>query len=895
MALSTGTTLGKYEVVTLIGAGGMGEVYRARDTRLGREVALKILPDGFAADAERLVRFEREARLLASLNHPNIATIHGVEESGPIKALVLELVEGPTLAELLTRGALPQTDAFAIAEQIADAVAAAHAAGVVHRDLKPANIKVQNGRVKVLDFGLAKAVDSPAAGGVLSHSPTITTPQGTRYGIILGTAAYMSPEQARGDVVDEQADIWAFGCVLFEMLTGEPAFDGRSVSDVIAAILRGDPAWSRLPPTLHPRIRLLLERCLEKEKANRCHSIADARVDLQRARSEPGVVASESRHARRFSSRWYGVARFAALVSILAGTAVWWNTRAPRDAAVRRFNDVLPEGQAFTNPGHPLIAIAPDASAIAYAAEQRLYLRVQDRVEASAITGTEGSPSTPFFSPDGRFIGYFDFAAGELRRIPTGGGTPVAITKATNVFGARWDSDDTIVYGAENGVWRVPAEGGSAEQIVRITEGERVHGPQLLPGGEWVLFSLRPPTGSVQWRQAQVVVQSLRTGQRKVLRSGRDARYLPTGHLVYAADGTLFAMRFDLARLETSGAPIPVVNGLRFATSFPGMTGTANYDLSRDGVLVHVRGAAPAPVSRQLVAVDRSGRAEPLVQETLDYWRPRISPDGSRVAVEVDSGAEAQLWVFDLKQRTGVPLNTGGNNVYCCAWTEDGRFLIYREDRGDQYGLYQQSPDGSEAPKLIYAATEDLMPGEVSRDGVLVFATGEQTGRRSILTMKLGEAHAVPFLATPALEHMPAFSPDGKWIAYVSNESGRAEIYIRSYPPSDRPARRVSEAGGTAPLWSRDGRELFFRNAAGNLIAVPLRVDAAVPAGRPQELFRVSGRFRTSGNTAAYDVEPGGRRFIMVTEPEDRPVVRSQITFVLNWFDELNRLLPASR
>ena len=537
--------------------------------------------------------------------------------------------------------------------------------------------------MKVLDFGLAKALDSAAPRAALSDSPTITNPLGTRYGLVLGTAAYTAPEQARGEPVDEQADIWAFGCVLFETLTGRPVFDGRSVSDVIAAILRAEPDWSLLLVSLHPRVQLLLERCFEKDKANRYHAIADARVDLQRAIAEPNAVAKVSLTGAWYSIAWYWVAVLVAAIAMTAALTVWTG-REPRDVSIRRFN-VLPQDRSFSNAGHPLIAISADASSIAYVANGRLFLRAQERAEPSAIAGTEGSPTTPFFSPDSHFIAYFDFAAGELRRIPIGGGTPVGITRGTNIFGARWDADDTIVNGTETGVWKVPAQGGTPQQLVRIGEGERVYAPQLLPNGESVLFTWRPRTGSVQWRQSQIIVQSLRTGERKVIRNGRDARYLPTGHLVYAADDTLFAVNFDLARLDAVGAPIPVVEGLRFATSFPGMTETANYDISRDGVLVYVRRGGSSPVPRQLVAVDRSGRAELLVEELRDYWRPRISPDGSRVAVEVDDGPEeAQLWIVDVKQRTAAQLNTGGLNVYCCAWTPDGRFLIYREDRGDQ-------------------------------------------------------------------------------------------------------------------------------------------------------------------------------------------------------------------
>jgi serine/threonine-protein kinase len=892
MPLSPGVALGQYEVIGLIGAGGMGEVYRARDTRLGREVALKILPDAFASDADRLVRFEREARVLAALNHPNIATLHGVEESGPVKALVLELVEGLTLAELLTTGALPASRALPIAEQIAQALEVAHAAGVVHRDLKPANIKLQDSRVKVLDFGLAKALDVAAPQTRLSNSPTITTPAGTRYGVVLGTAAYMSPEQARGEAVDEQTDIWAFGCVLFELLTGRPAFEGRSVSDIIAAILRGEPDWSLLPQSVHPRVRLLLERCLEKDQANRYHAIADARVDLQRAIADPAGAMTVGPFAAPYALRWYWVAIVAALSAAAAGLAVW-TQHGPRDLSVQRFTDVLPQDRAFTSQGHPLVAVSPDASSIAYVADRRLFLRSLDRAEASPIAGTEGSPSTPFFSPDGQFVGYFDFVDGELRRIPAGGGTPVGLAKVTNVFGARWNADDTILYGADTGIWKISATGGTPEQLIRLESGARPHSPQFLPGGEAVLFTLRAGVGSSLWDQAQIVVQSLRTGERKVIRAGRDARYLPTGHIVYAAGRTLFAIGFDATRFETIGAPIPVVEGIRLSTPFPGMTGSANYDVSAAGVLVHVRGEVQPPVARQLVAVDRKGVAEPLVAERRDYWRPRVSPDGTRVAVEVTDDRGEHVWTVDLDDGNAAPLEVDSLRSVFSTWTPDGRFVIFRVDRAENYGIYQQPADGSEAPRLLHEATEDVMPGDVSRDGVLVFASGEQTGRRSIWTLPLKASRAAPFLETPALEHMPVFSADGKWIAYASNETGRSEIYVRAYPAGGAPARLISENGGTAPLWSPDGSELFYRNPAGSLVAVPMR--AGSRSGRIQELFHVQGRFRTSGNAAAYDIERSGRRFIMVTEPDNPRPVREQITLVVNWFEELERLAPISR
>jgi serine/threonine-protein kinase len=777
----------------------------------------------------------------------------------------MELVEGPTLAARLGRGALPVSQALVVARQIADALDAAHEKRIIHRDLKPANIKVTpTGTVKVLDFGLAKAVGGDGTGADLSQVPTMTV-GATREGLIVGTPAYMSPEQARGEPVDEQSDIWAFGCVLFEMLTGRAAFDGRSVSDIIAGVLRAQPDWSALPAILHPRIRLLLERCLEKDIAMRYHDIADARVDLQKALADPsGASVSEARSVVRYPAALHWTAVAITVGAIAAGLAAW-NLRSPQDRSVRRFSDVLPQNRAFSNAGHPLVAVSPDGSRIVYVADNRIFLRSQDLLDARPIAGTEGAPTTPFFSPDGRFVGYWDFKNGELRRIAIAGGTPVGVAKVTNVFGARWEAGDTILYGAESGIWKVSANGGTPELVIRINPGERVHAPQLLPDGESILFTWRAGVGSSQWQEAKVMVQSLRTGERKTILTGSDARFLPTGHLVYAAGSVLFAIAFDLSKLEPAGGPTPIIEGILRATAFPGSTGTANYDVSSQGVLVYLPGEAPPPVPRQLVAVDRNGNAEPVVAETRDYWRPRVSPDGSHVAVEVRDDRGEQLWIIDLKDGTAVPLIAEGPRNIFCAWTADGSAVIFRSDRADRYGIYRAPADGSGAARLLYATTEDVMPGHVSHDGVLVFASGEQTGRRSIWTMRLEDTTATEFLATPALEHMPAFSPDGKWIAYASNEFGREDIYIRSYPAKEGMVRRISEGGGTAPVWAPDGSELYYRSASGNLMAVPLRVGTGITPGRARELFRVQGRFRTSGNAAAYDIEPSGRRFNMVT------------------------------
>ncbi|MGQ0733236.1 MAG: TolB family protein, partial [Acidobacteriota bacterium] len=603
----------------------------------------------------------------------------------------------------------------------------------------------------------------------------------------------------------------------------------------------------------------------------------------------PPIATAGRPRSRHAAIAW--AATGAAIGALVAGLGSWMALPTPA-SPLRRFAEVLPPDRVFTGVGHPRVAISPDGSQVAYVANNRLFLRSLDRGEAGPVSGTEGA-TTPFFSPDGRFIGYFDFGDGELRRVAHTGGTPVVITKVTNVFGARWQADDTILYGAEDGVWRVPAGGGAPEVLVRIEPGERLHGAQLLPDGETLLFTFRPAAVVSRWEDAQVVAQSLATGRRTTIAAGSDARYVPTGHLVYANGSTLFAVPFDTSGVRQTATPVPVVENVGRAGTLPGSTATANYDISRDGVLVHVAGVEIPLVARQLVAVDRTGVAIPLVDERRDYWRPRVSPDGKRIAVEIRNERQGlDPWIVDLADGTLSPLPSQGivNDFY--AWTNDGQSLIFRSDRREDGGIYRQPADGSGDAQLLFAATETVIPGAVSRDGVLVFASGEQTGRREIQTMKLDEPKAVEYLATPAMEHMPMFSPDGRWIAYVSNETGRQEVYIRPYPLREGLLRRVSDGGATAPVWAPDGSELFYRNAAGMLVAVPVRLGSSITVGRPRELFRVAGRFRTSGNAAAYDIEPSGRRFIMVTEEENPRPTTQQIHIALNWLDELKARVP---
>ena len=555
MALNVGSRLGHYTVTAKIGEGGMGEVYQATDTKLNRQVALKILPEAFAADPDRLTRFQREAQVLASLNHPGIAAIYGLEETGDTRALVLELVEGPTLEDRIKQGPISIDETLSIAKQIAEALEAAHEAGVIHRDLKPANIKVKDdGTVKVLDFGLAKALD-PSPAGDPSRSPTLTA-AATQMGMIMGTAAYMSPEQARGKPVDRRADIWAFGAVLFEMLTGKKAFEGEDVSLTLASVMKSDVNVTTLPHDLPSNVLTVLRRCLEKDPSQRVRDIGDVRLAMEGVFESTGSVRGESTaalHPQVWQRPIPAIISALALV-VITGLAVWAVTRLAPSApdAVTRFPIVLPSD--FVSGPHSQIALSSDGTHLVYAANDQLYLRDMDQMEAAPIRGTEGAVE-PFFSPNGQSVGFW--ADGQLKRVSLTGGAAVTIGESVEPFGITWGSDDAILFGSFAGVWRVPASGGTPQLIIPVGgDGDGIPGPQLLPGGEWVLFSLFP--------SQQVMLQSLATGERHVLLEdgGNNARYVPTGHLVYVLEGTLLAQPFDIEQRTLTPGPVPLVEGI---------------------------------------------------------------------------------------------------------------------------------------------------------------------------------------------------------------------------------------------------------------------------------------------------------------------------------------------
>ncbi len=697
-------------------------MYQATDLKLGRSVAIKRLPEALSRDSEYASRFEREAKLLASLNHPNIAAIYGLEQSGDTRFLVLELVEGDTLADRIQRGAIPVEDSLRLALQIAQAVEAAHDKGVIHRDIKPANIKVTpDGKVKVLDFGLAKALAPEVRDVNLSNSPTISMTMGaTQQGTIFGTAAYMSPEQASGEVVDKRADIWSFGVVLFEMLTGHRMFTGKSVSHVLANVLKSDPDWKSLPANLHPRARLLLERCLEKEPRDRYHDIAEARVDLEHVLADPrGVLIQPEETASQAKS---GSFRFAAIAvaaaAAVAGALGWFMHRVPesKPGPVVRFPMLLPASVQFTLPPASMLAISPDGTRVAYTANGQLYLRNLNEMEGRPVPGTNvggAGAASPVFSPDGQWLAYVHVIAGTgpfiLHRVPITGGTPLKLFESQpglNNFewGLTWPATDKMVFANGDGIVQIGANGGTPEVLIKRVEGEAFDSPQILPGGKQVLFVRA--AGAVgelnasRWEAAEIVMQSIGSNDRTVLwKGGSHPRYLPTGNLIYAQGNSLFALSVDLKSQKVTGGPVPILEGVRRSSN--GISDAAQYAVSDSGTLVTIPGDAAAVVEKGILTLlDRKGIATPLAARPAQYRGPRLSPNGQYLAVEILDGDDASnIWIYDLSGKSEIRrLTQTGKHNKRPVWTPDSKKVAFESDRDGDWGIYEQPADGSELP-----------------------------------------------------------------------------------------------------------------------------------------------------------------------------------------------------
>ena len=919
MALTVGTRLGPYEILGALGVGGMGEVYRARDTKLDREVAIKVLPELFVSDPERVARFQREAKTLASLNHPHIGGIYGLEDADGVRALVLELVDGPTLADRIAQGVIPLDETLAIAKQIAEALEAAHEQGIIHRDLKPANIKLRpDGAVKVLDFGLAKALEPAAAAPPnVTASPTITTPaMMTGVGMILGTAAYMSPEQAKGRPADKRSDVWAFGCVLYEMLTGKRPFEGEDVSDTLAAVLRADPEWAALPISLSQSVALLVRRCLERDRRRRIGDVSTIRFLLDEQLPVETPSAGPTARPTSRSTLAAAAAGLSVIAATLGGIAAW-SARPPAVPAIpSRFVVTLGEADEFSNVGDQVIAVSPDGSKIAYTAYGRLYLRSISDVEPQVIRGTDVNPRRPMFSPDGLTLAYFSIDERALKRIAVTGGAPVTVATLDSPnapLGGTW-SGEHILFGQfggpSHGIVRVPAAGGKLEVVAKINPNEYADAPQLLPDGDHLLFTVARGSAVERWEKSQILVQSLKTGERKVLVDGAsDGRYLPTGHLVYAISGVVYAARFDARTLHVIGGAVPVLEGVRRALG--GSTGAAQFSVSDTGTLAYIPG--PIAVSSALMSLawlDRSGKAEPLKLQPGSYRDPRISPDGKRLAFGTDNGKEATVWVYDLSGATSMRQLTIGGKNRNPVWSADGQRIAFQSDREGDLAIFWQPADGSGKAERLTKPEQGTahVPESWSPDGkwLLLSATKESDSRSPgfnvvSLMLSLEDRKLVPFDDVRSTQPVNAvFSPDGKWIAYTTRAPGVvSQIYVRPFPATDviYQITRGTDRNAHHPFWSLDGRELYYIPAAGGFSHVSITTHPIFSFGDPMPMSRGPAGFYEGGpgNTRQNDAAHDGRVLaITVGTPSRVPggVGQAQFHVVLNWFSELQQRVP---
>jgi|KBSSwiStaDraftv2_1062776.scaffolds.fasta_scaffold05980_3 serine/threonine-protein kinase len=914
MTLSSGTRIGPYEIVAPLGVGGMGEVYRATDTNLKRQVAVKVLPASFAADPERLARFQREAEVLAALNHPNIAHIHGLERSDGTIALIMELVDGPTLADRIAQGPIPITDALPIATQIADALEAAHEQGIVHRDLKPANIKVRaDGTAKVLDFGLAKALD-PGGGlsSTVSMSPTITSPAMTQAGIILGTAAYMAPEQARGKAIDKRADIWAFGCVLFEMLTARRAFEGDEIADTLAFVITRDPNWNLLPPTTPGSVRKLLARTLEKDRKRRLADIADARFELEEAKSARSIAAPAAeitppRASGTFSRAlpWIlSAASAVALVWILVQRAPW---RVSTPAAPIRLTANIGVDASLANGIGNAMALSPDGRTVVFAAQKSpdvptlLYVRHLDQLDAVALAGTEDA-SQPFFAPDGHWVAYF--AGGKLKKIALAGGPAVTLAEAVSPRGGDWADDDTIVFlpaaGGGAGLFQVPAGGGKTDRAIPPDVNSSQRWPQVLAGHKALLYTSNSPAEG-----QRLMVRRFPDGPSKVLQSNAAyGRYLGDGQLIFLRGITLFAAPFDVNALEITGAPVPILEGIANVAQNNG----AQFAVSASGALVYVPGASEQTNRVPIVWMDATGKATPLMPTPSDWANPNFSPDGRKLAMDVLDAASGNvdINVYDLERETLNRLTSDAQPDATPEWTPDGKRLVYRSLRlspAFPYNIFWQPADGTGVAERLTESREPQIAGSWHPSGkFLAFDQANGAGGKapvmilpfdgsSAAELKPGKPYI--FQTGDGNAQAPTFSPDGKFLAFTSFRSGRPEIYVRPFPgPGGEWV--ISNGGGNMAAWSRARQELFFNTLGpdNHVMVVPYRIegDAFVP-GRAREWSPV--RF-LSRRGRGWALHPDGNRVAMGLIPETVSTGKQNtLVFVFNFLDEVRRSTAA--
>jgi Tol biopolymer transport system component len=878
MALSARARFGPYEITELLGAGGMGEVYRARDTELDRDVAIKVLPESFTSDAARVARFEQEAKTLAALNHPNIAHLYGLERSGGTTALAMELVEGPTLVERIDQGRVPVEEALAIATQIVAALAAAHERGIVHRDLKPANVKLtRDGTVKVLDFGIAKALDMRATSG--SQPPALATPAMTETGMVLGTAAYMSPEQARGKLVDQRTDIWAFGCVLYEMLTGRAAFLGEDVTSTLARVLEVSPDLDALPSGVPRAVRRTLELCLEKDARERIADMRDVRLALKGAFAPAAPTQPLWRRALPAAAAFV-------LAAVLAGVYVASQrpAAAPVDESlpVSRFAITPPATAPLANMGDLDLAISRDGRRIAYWAQKpdgnlELYVRELDALEARAIPGTDhapaASPRNLFFSADGMSIGW-GTPSRSIVSVTIDGGPPVTIVDrlTASFMGGWWSTDDTLIFSSGRRLERVSATGGGVAAVLIEERQDFIAAPVLLPGGRAILFAAGAGVG----------VLDLDTGREQtVVDSGSNPSFLDSGHVVFVRGETLMAVPFSASKLTVTGEPVAVVQGIRRSAG-----SAADYAVSRNGTLVYVPAAGNTESGAAVVWVDRAGQplGRAIAEPVTNPRDPRVSPNGERLLLVTGPDSAGDLWSYDLRGRPPIPLTLTGNNILPI-WSPDGRrvaFLAFRSG-----GLMTLASDGTEGtPQPLRA--QDWAPIAWLPSGELILWDIEGD---IIATPAAPTGQARDVVASGATENDAALSRDGRWLAYVSNRTGADEIWVQAYP--EGVPQRVSRNGGHEPRWSADGRELFYRQSNA-LMAVAVEAGTEFSFTAPRMLFSGSYFHDLTAGIMSYDVAPDGR-FVMIQRGNDAAATPTSIVVVQNLGEELERRAQPSR
>ncbi len=919
MSLTVGAKLGAYEILGALGAGGMGEVYRARDTRLGRDVAVKILPQQFAQDLQRLARFEREAQLLAALNHPHIAHIYGLEETSGTRALVMELVEGPTLADQIAHGPYLLEEALRIARQVAEGLEYAHDRGIIHRDLKPANVKLTtDGNVKILDFGLAKALEGEPAATDISHSPTLTA-AATQAGIVLGTAAYMSPEQAKGKATDRRADIWSFGVLLYEMLAGKKLYEADTAQETLAAVLIKEPSLDSLPPTLPPRLRGLLRRCLTKDSRARLQAIGEARIILEEIAAHPEGTPEETEAARAAAAvpAWQRLLPWgiAAAAIVLAGIAAWAPWRpAPQPAAPMRLSVELgADASLYSGPGSA-VALSPDGMTLAFTAQPgkggptQLFLRRLDRAQATPIAGTD-DVRDPFFSPDGQWVAFF--ANNKLKKVSVTGGGAVTLCDAPSSRGGDWGEDGNIVLAATNraGLSRVPAAGGTPTELTKLDQGagENTHRwPHVLPGAKAVIFTAH--TIGNNFQDANVIVQSLETGQRRVLQhGGMYARYLPApsggheGHLLYMHDNTLFAAPFDAERLEVTGTPVPAVEGVAVDTG----TGSAEFALTRGGMLLFVPGANTA--SRVfMLSIDKEGKTEPLRKLPGEFENIRVSPDGRRLAVNQSAGRTSDIWVYEMQRDTMSRVTFAAGSSWEPVWSPDGQRIAFSSDRDARTtaNIYWQRADGTGEAQRLTESNLSQRPDSWHSSGKFLAFTERNPQTKldiMILPMEGNEKEGwkpgkpYPFVNSLSTEWSAAFSPDGRWIAYASDETGQSEVYVRPFPgPGGK--WQVSTDWGAFPVWSRNGKELLYQVQDGKVMVLGYMVSAGVfRPEKPQPWSPVPVPLR--GPVRVYDLSPDGKHIaaLKIAASEATAPKQDKVSLFFNFDGELRRIAPVKK